>query len=55
MTLKEYLTDYAAPETKKNGEKVISEELKNIPNDNVRRICTENLKAIEQGQRDFRF
>lgn len=55
MTLKEYLMDYAAPETKKNGEKVISEELKNIPNDNVRRICTENLKAIEQGQRDFRF
>ncbi len=55
MTLKEYLIDYAAPETKKNGEKVISEELKNIPNDNVRRICTENLKAIEQGQRDFRF
>lgn len=55
MTLKEYLMDYAAPETKRNGEKVISEELKNIPNDNVRRICTENLKAIEQGQRDFRF
>lgn len=55
MTLKEYLIDYAAPETKKNGEKVINEELKNIPNDNVRRICTENLKAIEQGQRDFRF
>ncbi len=55
MTLKEYLMAYAAPETKRNGEKVISEELKNIPNDNVRRICTENLKAIEQGQRDFRF
>ena len=55
MTLKEYLMDYASEETKKNGEKVIEEELKNIPNDNVRRICTENLKAIENGQRDFRF
>ncbi len=55
MTLKEYLMDYASEETKKNGEKVIEDELKNIPNDNVRRICTENLKAIENGQRDFRF
>ncbi len=55
MTLKEYLMDYASEETKKNGEKVIEEELKNIPNDNVRRICMENLKAIENGQRDFRF
>lgn len=55
MTLKEYLMDYASEETKKNGEKVIEEELKNIPNDNVRRICMENLKAIENSQRDFRF
>lgn len=55
MTLKEYLIDYASENTRKNGEKVIEEELKNIPNDNVRRICLENLKAIEEGKRDFRF
>lgn len=55
MTLKEYLMDYASENTRKNGEKVIEEELKNIPNDNVRRICMENLKAIEEGKRDFRF
>lgn len=55
MTLKEYLMDYASPETRKNGEKVIAEEIKNIPNEKVRRICEEHLKDIENGKRDFRF
>lgn len=55
MTLKEYLEDYASEETKKNGEALIEKELENIPNENVRRICIENLKAIEEGKRDFRF
>jgi 2-iminoacetate synthase len=55
MTLKEYLMDYASPQTKLNGEKVIAAEVENIPNENVRRICKENLAAIESGKRDFRF
>ena len=55
MTLKEYLMDYASPETREIGEKVITEELNNIPNEKVRRICEENLKEIESGKRDFRF
>lgn len=55
MTLKEYLEDYASPDTKARGNFVINEELKDIPKDKVRNIAIENLKAISQGQRDFRF
>ena len=55
MTLKEYLTDYASEETVKNGDRVIEEELKKIPNDNVRRLAEEYIKNIENGKRDFRF
>ena len=55
MTLKEYLIDYAAEDTKAIGEKLIEAELKNIPKDKVRENCKENLKKIEEGIRDFRF
>ena len=55
MTLKEYLMDYAKEDTREIGEKVILEELNNITNEKVRRICEENLKEIENGKRDFRF
>ena len=55
MTLKEYLIDYASEETRKIGEKLIEDELKNIPKEKVRDICEENLEMIEQGKRDFRF
>ncbi|WP_461812707.1 [FeFe] hydrogenase H-cluster radical SAM maturase HydG [Faecalimonas sp.] len=56
MTLKEYLMDYASEATKKIGEYVIQEEINQIPNEKVRQIVIENLKAIEQeNRRDFRF
>ncbi len=55
MTLKEYLMDYASEDTKRIGEELIQAELKNIPKDNVREICVDNLANIEQGIRDFRF
>ena len=55
MTLKEYLTDYASPETRALGEKVIAAELLRIPNEKVRRIAEEHLAEIERGTRDFRF
>lgn len=55
MTLKEYLIDYAGEETRKIGEKLIEDELKNIPKEKVRDICEENLEKIEEGKRDFRF
>jgi len=55
MTLKEYLVDYASPDTKAKGEALISREICKIPNEKVRKIAMENLKAIENGKRDFRF
>lgn len=55
MTLKEYLTDYARPETKAVGETLIEKELPRIPHDKVRKIAEEYIQEIEHGKRDFRF
>ena len=55
MTLKEYLKDYASPETKEKGNKVIERELQNITREKTREICRKNLEEIEKGKRDFRF
>ncbi len=55
MTLKEYLEDYASPDTRAKGEAVIAEELKRIPNEKVRRIAAEHLTELHNGKRDFRF
>ena len=55
MTLKEYLVDYATPETKAIGESLIARELNKVTNPKVREIAGERLKLIEKGVRDFRF
>lgn len=55
MTLKEYLMDYASPETRKIGEALIGQEVFNVPKEKVRAIVLKNLKDIEFGSRDFRF
>lgn len=55
MTLKEFLEDYASPETKEIGEKLIEKEIDNIGKDKVKEIVRERLKKIESGDRDFRF
>ena len=56
MTLAEYLTDYASPETRKCGEELIEEELETIPNANRSRIAAEHIESIYQSnKRDFYF
>ncbi len=55
MTLKEYLEDYASPETKAIGEALIARELQVIPNKTVREKAAEYIENIHTGQRDFRF
>ena len=55
MTLAEYLEDYASPKVKVEGLKMIDRLRQVIPSDKVRRITEENLKAIMEGKRDFRF
>ena len=55
MTLKEYLEDYAAPETRAVGEKVIAQQQEYITNPKVKEIVADRLVKIAQGERDFRF
>ena len=56
MTLAEYLEDYASPETKEVGYKLIEEELKKIPNPKVLETATKNIEDIRNSnRRDFRF
>ena len=55
MTLQEYLEDYASPETKALGTKMIREQMERIPNPAIKKRAIENLKYIGEGKRDFRF
>ena len=55
MTLKEYLMDYASPETAEKGERLIAESLSDIPDSRIRDITVRRLQEIEEGKRDFRF
>lgn len=55
MTLKEYLEDYASPETKAVGEALIEREIEKVKNEKVKEIARRNLADIELGKRDFRF
>ncbi len=55
MTLKEYLEDYATPETKAVGEKLISREIETLENPKIRETVDKNLVKIHKGERDFKF
>ena len=55
MTLKEYLEDYASPETKEIGEALIAKEIQKVPNEKVRERAIQYLEELKEGKRDFRF
>ena len=55
MTLKEYLEDYASEDTKQKGIALIKKEIEKVTNPKVKERALENLAAIENGSRDFRF
>lgn len=55
LTFKEYLMDYASPETRRIGEKAIQEHLEMIPNPQVKQATADELKKIETGCRDLYF
>lgn len=55
MTLQEFLEDYASPETKAAGEKLIAQEINKVTNPKVLERAVQNLKDIKNGERDFRF
>ena len=54
MTLKEYLEDYASPDTKQLGEALIQKEIPHIPNEKVRALVQKHMVELHNGMRDFR-
>ncbi|MGI6295915.1 MAG: [FeFe] hydrogenase H-cluster radical SAM maturase HydG [Armatimonadota bacterium] len=52
LSLKEYLIDYAEAETRQEGERVIADGLKDLP-DALRKRTEEYLNRIEAGERDL--
>ena len=55
MTLKEYLEDYASPETKVKGMAMIQKEVHKITNPKVKEKALQYLQELDDGKRDFRF
>ena len=55
MTLKEYLMDYASPETRAAGEALIAKSLADVPEGRIREVTAQRLARIAAGERDFRF
>lgn len=55
MTLKEYLEDYASPETRKVGEKLIEKEVETLDSPEIKATVISNLQKIKNGGRDYKF
>ena len=55
LTLREYLDDYASPETREKGMALIRKQLEQIPNQRTREIAARYISEIDGGKRDFRF
>ena len=55
LTFKEFLMDYATPETKEVGEEAIRQHLDQISNPKVRQVTKKRLAMIEGGTRDLYF
>lgn len=55
MTLKEYLEDYASPDTVARGEAIIEQEMQHVTNPKIREKALEYLQEVHNGKRDFRF
>ncbi|KJS48505.1 [FeFe] hydrogenase H-cluster radical SAM maturase HydG [Desulfosporosinus sp. BICA1-9] len=53
LTFKEYLLDYASPETQKVGEETILKHLQEIKSEKIRNYTEEALKRLELGERDI--
>ncbi len=53
LTFKEYLQDYASPETKAAGEELIARLLLETGNKTTKRMIESRLKRIEEGEHDL--
>lgn len=55
MTMAEYLEDYAPPETKEKGYRLLREKLDEIENEEFKKNLTDKINQIRQGARDLYF
>ncbi len=55
LTFKEFLLDYASPETRQEGETIIRQHLGEITSDKIRAETERRLKRLEAGERDLYF
>ncbi|MFW5867809.1 MAG: [FeFe] hydrogenase H-cluster radical SAM maturase HydG [Armatimonadota bacterium] len=53
ISFKEYLLDYASPETIAEGQRIIAQHLPQIESDAIRTQTEEKLRRTEQGERDL--
>jgi 2-iminoacetate synthase len=53
LTFKEYLLDYASPETKTAGEAIIRQHLERLDSEELRAQTESRLRELEAGQRDL--
>ncbi|NLJ82938.1 MAG: [FeFe] hydrogenase H-cluster radical SAM maturase HydG [Bacteroidales bacterium] len=55
FTFREYLNDFATPETKAKGMNLIKELVGEIKKENLQKSINKNLEQIDQGERDIYF
>lgn len=55
LTFKEYLLDYASPQTKEVGEQLIKKTIAEISDEKVREQVRNKLRELEDGKRDLYF
>jgi len=55
LTVKEYLEDYASPDTRQLGEKMIKDSVEDIEKDRLKCDVCDRLTQIEDGDRDLHY
>jgi 2-iminoacetate synthase len=55
LTMAEYLEDYAPPETKEKGYRLVAEKLDEMKDDPFKASLVKKLELVRQGQRDLYF
>ena len=53
LTFTEYLEDYASPETREKGRKLVDEEVKRLPGEELREKVSRLLERVRNGERDL--
>ena len=54
FTFREYLLDYASPETREKGEKILNSHIEQFKGEQIYGVIQNNLRRLENGERDVR-